>query len=1033
MLKFFLPKSVSVLLFIAFSFFSFLASAQVQVEKADMLDSYNLTWNIPGPGSAESVPLGNGDIGLNVWFDTNGDLNFYISKTDTWSEDNYGSWGLLKLGKIRITLNPRPAVSPFQQILKLRTGEITASIANTTFKIWVDANNPVIRVEIASDQPRTMTATLENWRTASEHGISPDVILSGQTNQVEWYHRNSANANKNLANLTFGAIMKSEGLVNSGNKQLVSVAPKNNYTLSVYPHTARTNSSGEWISQIQESVTRIEALNFNETKAAHDDWWAQFWNRSWVFVSGDNTAQKTTEGYLLQRFVTACGGRGGYPIKFNGSIFVVDDPALPSGNSTINVNADYRTWGGQYWFQNTRAMYWPRLAAGDFDIMMPLFDMYYNMLEDNAALVKQYYGHNGAYFAETAPFWGGFKYAGPEVPEDWTLHYFTPILELSMMMLDYYEYTKDDDFAIKKMLPVIEAGITFYDEHFGRDANGKMLLDPVNSIEMYWKVKNPAPDIAGLKAVLTKLIALPDNIADSEKKGKWTGLLAEVPGLPMETSGAYSALLPYEGPQTATSHNGENPELYAVYPYRLYGMGKPEMLTAINTFNARKCNFKGCWSQDPVQAAMLGLSTVAKSYVSFNLSRKDPRLKFPAFWEKANDYAPDQDNGGNGENGLQQMIMYADGDKIILMPAWPGEWNCDFKLNAPKQTTIQGTITNGEITNLVVTPAERAKDVEIIKKLSYLPIDRSGWRGSASNNNSIVYRAFDDNESSRWDTQGSQQPGQWFSVNFGKKEKISRIVMEYENSSNDGPAKYEMYLSNDGINWYGPALAGTGANLLTEIEFPSTNVQYVKFNQTGSKAQYWSIHEMDAFTDTSAVDVTSVTLDSEKLALRADSVKQLTATILPAKADNQTIFWVSDNSSVAKVSGKGVVTGVKAGTTKIWAVTMDGLIKAAADVTVTGTTSSLKTGAGSETFSFNLYPNPASNVIHIKLQNPKAGIVVLNISDVSGRTVLGMEKKLNEGSRLFDVNVGHLTPGYYNVHIYSSGYSATQKLLVKSN
>ncbi len=57
------------------------------------------------------------------------------------------------------------------------------------------------------------------------------------------------------------------------------------------------------------------------------------------------------------------------------------------------------------------------------------------------------------------------------------------------------------------------------------------------------------------------------------------------------------------------------------------------------------------------------MADVAKSYVSFNLTNKESRLKFPAFWAKMNDYAPDEDNGGNGENGLQQMLMQTDGKK----------------------------------------------------------------------------------------------------------------------------------------------------------------------------------------------------------------------------------------------------------------------------------------------------------------------------------------------------------------------------------
>jgi hypothetical protein len=61
--------------------------------------------------------------------------------------------------------------------------------------------------------------------------------------------------------------------------------------------------------------------------------------------------------------------------------------------------------------------------------------------------------------------------------------------------------------------------------------------------------------------------------------------------------------------------------------------------------------------------------------------------------------------------GLQQMIMQTDGKKILLLPAWPKEWEGDFKLNAPYMTTVQGTISHGKIINLIVTPKERAADI----------------------------------------------------------------------------------------------------------------------------------------------------------------------------------------------------------------------------------------------------------------------------------------------------------------------------------
>jgi len=884
----------------------------------DLLDSNNVTWTTPGPTSAESMPIGNDDIGLNVWVEANGDLVFYISKTDAWSEDNYGSWGLLKLGKVRVSLNPVPTVTPFLQVLKLRTGEIQITENNTTFRVWVDANYPVIRVESTGDQSTTMTVTLENWRTSSQNGISADVISTTETNKILWYHRNIT-SNQNLSKVIFGAAIKGTDLVSKSSTVLESSTASTAHLVSIYPLTTTTLTSSQWKTNLNQNVTQIEGLDLETTRTAHQNWWSDFWHRSWVFVRGDAAATNITKGYVLQRFVTACGGRGAYPIKFNGSIFVVDNPTLDNENGTTSsVNADYRTWGGQYWFQNTRAMYWPRLAAGDFDIMKPLFDMYVKILPANAAQVKTYYNHEGSYFAETAPFWGGIPYAGPEVKEDWTLHYFTPILELSMMMLDYYEFTEDNTFAEQTLLPIAKSGITFFDKHFPRDTNGKMLLDPDNSIEMYWKVKNPAPDIAGLRAVMARLIALPETLVDNATRSAWVSLLAEIPELPSGLNGDIKVLLPYEGSQTIQSRNSENPELYSVYPFRIYGYGKPDMQLAINTFNSRKQTFKGCWSQDPIQAAMLGLSNTAKEYVNFNLTRKDPRQKFPAFWEKANDYAPDEDNGGNGEHGLQLMIMQTEGKKITLLPAWPRGWEGDFKLNAPFNTTVQGIISNGTVANLVVTPVERTSDVTII---STIKANQTGWIASASNNNANASKAIDGNSTTRWDTQAVQVPGQTFTVNFGQKLTINKLILEYQVASGDGPESFELLVSDNGTDWSEPILKGKGSNGSTEMNFQSVTTQYIRIKQTGSKNLYWSIAELNVYNVTSesgTVGIVPIKVDTFQIEIIPNPAKDFIIVKAPFKnycvnitdLNGRIVMKTLEYNSQSKISTKCLKKGI---------------------------------------------------------------------------------------------------------------------------
>jgi alpha-L-fucosidase 2 len=677
-----------------------------------LLDSNNVRWTVPGPTSSQSMPIGNGDIGLNVWVEPGGDLAFFIGKTDSWAASTKD---LMKIGGVHVAMTPSPltAGAPFVQLLKLHEGEIEIREGSgkneVLLRVWVDANNPVIRVEAKSGKPVSYKVTMNDWR--KEDVISP----SDKHNQIVWYHRNASGAGISplLANKTFGAVIKGAGLVSKDDTTLQSSAPTTIQLISVVPLTATTGTPEAWLKQLSRLTNQIEALNLEQTRSEHQKWWDQFWHRSWIFAKGTRAANEVTEGYVLQRFVTACAGRGAYPIKFNGSIFVVDDPLRVDNKDKTPkpVNADYRDWDGQYWYQNTRAMYWPRLQAGDYDEMMPLFKMYQAEMKANEPLIKRYYGHDGSYFAEQIAFWAPLKYIGPESPASWNDHYYTDILDMGMMMLDYYEYKGDTKFASEMAVPMISSGLTFFNEHFHRGADGKILLDPDNAIEMYWKASNPAPDIAGLHAILKRMIALPDNLVDAATRSAWVKMQSELPELPSALIDGKNILLPYAVPQTMKSRNGENPELYAIYPFRLYGLGKPDLDLAIRTFNARKCKQKGCWVQDPIQAAMLGLTDVAEDYVHFNFVRTDPRLKFPAFWAKGNDYQPDEDNGGNGENGLQQMLMQADGKKIMLLPAWPKDWDVEFKLNAPYQTTVQGKVVNGKLTDLVVSPASRMADI----------------------------------------------------------------------------------------------------------------------------------------------------------------------------------------------------------------------------------------------------------------------------------------------------------------------------------
>lgn len=97
--------------------------------------------------------------------------------------------------------------------------------------------------------------------------------------------------------------------------------------------------------------------------------------------------------------------------------------------------------------------------------------------------------------------------------------------------------------------------------------------------------------------------------------------------------------------------------------------------------------------------------------------------------------------------------------------------------------------------------------------------------------------------------------------------------------------------------------------------------------------------EDGGFKDTCTVEVvqlvTAISLESTSISLDAGKTKTLVATVSPSSASNKNVTWKSSNTSVAKISSKGVVTAVKAGTAVITVTSKDGNVSTTCRVTVT--------------------------------------------------------------------------------------------------
>lgn len=743
------------------------------------LDKYNPVWTSQSTSSAESMPCGGGDIGLNVWVE-NGDLLVYLSKSGTFDENNT----MLKLGRLRVKLSPNPfAGTEFKQELKLNDGCVNITGADgklsASLNIWVDVYQPVVHIDIRSSQPVTTQAAYESWRYRDRqmHGtennqsswkfgappitttFADSILLTG--NAVQFCHHNrdttvfDATVDQQfmrsvkdqmfnpLKNLTFGGILTGTGMVPDGTTtgtyqntdykawQLKSAKPVTNQQLQVCFYTQQTPNINTWQKGLSKVVQQAKQTSATARQRALS-WWHQYWQRSYIQINPDqpqpdSTAWQVGRNYQLFRYMLGCNSYGQYPTKFNGGLFTYD-PALV--NKSFAYTPDFRNWGGGLMTaQNQRLVYFPMLKSGDWDMLKPQFDFYLRSLHNAELRSRVYWNHNGASFTEQIENFGLPNYAeyGKKLPADfdkgveynkWLEYEWDTVFQFCLMMLDVQQYAGTD---IHQYIPFIQSCLTFYNEHYqylaklntgkALDEQGHLILYPGSAAETFKMARNSTTTIAALQTILSRLLALPPGYLNTQSRKQWKTMLSQLPPISFAEFKGKQTIAPAQSWERL--NNSETPQLYPVFPWHMYGVGKPGLQTAINTYqldtNAVKFRSHVGWKQDNIFAADLGLTDEAARLTLLKL--KDSGRRFPAFWGPGFDWTPDHNWGGSGMIGLQEMLLQTDGKKIFLFPAWPKTWDVHFKLHAPYQTTVEGELKNGKISNLKITPQTRLKDV----------------------------------------------------------------------------------------------------------------------------------------------------------------------------------------------------------------------------------------------------------------------------------------------------------------------------------
>src|SRR4051812_3571328 len=542
---------------------------RVLVSRAD------LVYDKPVERSEEGMPVGNGRMGSLVWT-TPRQLRFQINRADVYANNSATNSFFERHndycgGCAFLDIDFGADVFPdsgFPQRLSVYDGVLTIEAKGFTARIfgWPERDVIAIQVDDRRTAPAPVAATLRMLRYETKYfGGDLEKFARDHVNTVEKFNHRAASqliARGDRIALTqdfreadycckSGVAVAVTGrtgtarIVNEMEVVLEAQGGPGAYTLLI-SSAATFDAAHDVLADALGHLDAAQAKGPAALASESREWWHNFWPRSYVHLTrADGEADYVERNYHYFVYVMASTSRGKFPPKFNGMLW--------------NSNGDLRTWGAQHWFANLSCYYEALPAANRFDLMDPMYDMYFGMVDNATTAARQQWGSQGMYISETSYFNGlerlpddiaaemqdlyllrkpwdqrseRFKnfaltkhphssrwnwiQAGAWKQGHWTItdrgsgpygpvnHNFATTAKVAYLFWRRYEYTLDREWLRTRAYPMLKGAVEFYRNHpnVKPGDDGRVHIHWTNSNESVLGARDTDEDLSAMHGVV---------------------------------------------------------------------------------------------------------------------------------------------------------------------------------------------------------------------------------------------------------------------------------------------------------------------------------------------------------------------------------------------------------------------------------------------------------------------------------------------------------------------------------------------------